>query len=192
MEIILASASPRRAQLLNQVGIPFRAVPSLIEEGQPCRPWSQWVQGLSRAKALSVTAGEGQIVLGADTIVICRDKVLGKPGDKEEAQEMLASLAGTHHEVMTGICLVNYHAAGYETYQDVEITRVHFRSLTADEIKTYAASGEPLDKAGAYGIQGLGALLVEKIEGCYFNVVGLPLVKTMQLLRRCGVTVLGG
>jgi len=191
MEIILASASPRRAELLKQIGVSFRVVPSYIEEGQPRQPWSDWVQDLAREKALAVIAQPGEIVLAADTIVVLGEKVLGKPRDNEEAAAMLRSLSGSCHQVMTGICLVCGGASPSRVYQGVEITQVTFRHLSEAEIANYVASGEPLDKAGAYGIQGLGALLVKEIQGCYFNVVGLPLVKTMELLRNCGVPLLG-
>ena len=191
MEIILASASPRRAELLTQIGVPFRVVPSNFEEGQPQQPWEEGVQELARNKALSVPAERGEIVLAADTIVVSGQKVLGKPRDEKEAVTMLKCLSGSSHQVMTGVCLVCYQGTLPRIFQGVEITKVYFRRLTELEIHNYVASGEPLDKAGAYGIQGLGALLVEEIEGCYFNVVGLPLVRTMQLLRSCGFPLLG-
>ena len=194
MDIILASASPRRAELLRQAGLTFRVVPSQVDEGTPAKPWVQWVQDAARAKALSLSPGAGEVVLAADTVVVLEDRVLGKPADAREAAAMLELLSGKVHEVMTGVCAVHRTGKGQKgvnIYLGVEITKVFFRNLTAQEISAYAATAEPLDKAGAYGIQGLGALLVERIEGCYFNVVGLPLVKTMQLLRRCGVAVLG-
>lgn len=188
MGIVLASVSPRRTELLKQMGIPFRVVPSLVEEGEAIYPWKDWVLELAKTKALAVKAPDEDIVLAADTIVIHNNRVLGKPMDSEDAKSMLKDLSGSIHEVMTAICV----AAGKGlVYQDVEVTRVYFRKLAAWEIEAYVASGEPLDKAGAYGIQGLGGLLVERIEGCYYNVVGLPLVKTMKLLRKCGIEVLG-
>lgn len=191
MEIILASASPRRADLLTQIGIKYRVEPSCVSEGQPYRPWNKWVQDLAKAKALAVMSKPGDIVIGADTIVVHEGQVLGKPRDAEEAKAMLHKLSGTRHQVMTGVCVASYSRERPQIMQDVEITQVTFRTLTANEIANYVASGEPLDKAGAYGIQGLGALLVADIQGCYYNVVGLPLVKIMQLLRRCGVPLLG-
>jgi len=194
MDIVLASASPRRAELLRQAGLTFRVVPSRLDEGKPVKPWAQWVRDAARFKAESLLPRVGEVILAADTIVVMGERVLGKPQNKHEAAAMLEFLSGRVHEVMTGICVVHMmgnNEKDVRIYQDVEITKVYFRNLTAQEIAAYVASAEPLDKAGAYGIQGLGALLVERIEGCYFNVVGLPLVKTMQLLRRCGVAVLG-
>ncbi len=194
MKVVLASSSPRRAELLKKIGLSFRVSPAEIEEGEPVAPWSEWVKTLAENKALAVSTGKDEVTLAADTVVVCKGRALGKPVDSEEALEMLRMLAGSVHEVMTGVCTINglrTDKKGVAMYRDVEITRVHFRDLTEQELTTYVASGEPFDKAGAYGIQGLGALLVEKIEGCYYNVVGLPLVKTMLLLRRCGINVLG-
>ncbi len=193
MEIILASGSPRRAKLLQQMGLHFKIVKSGINEGKLEKPWTNGVQKLAKAKALAVSGASGQVVLGADTIVVHQNMVFGKPKNSEEAQKMLQALSGTVHEVMTGICVAKYAGNGKfdKIYQDVEVTKVYFRDLESKEIQAYIASGESQDKAGAYGIQGLGALLVDKIEGCYFNVVGLPLSRTMQLLRRCGIPILG-
>ena len=195
MEIVLASASPRRAELLRQVGLKFRIVPSRVEEGVPVQPLEQWVQDAAKAKALSILTRAGEVVLAADTVVALEGQVLGKPADENEAAAMLAFLSGKAHEVVTGVCVVHRSEQEGKTariYQDVETTKVFFRKLTPQEIAAYVQTAEPLDKAGAYGIQGRGALLVERIEGCYSNVVGLPLVKTMQLLRQCGVAILGG
>ncbi len=195
-EIILASKSPRRAELLRQMGIKFRVVGSGLKEEEASFPFREGVQQLAYLKAEAVLKTEKVfsstqgIILAADTIVVKNGQVLGKPADKHEAAQMLTFLSGDVHEVMTGICIINQETG--QVWREVEITRVYFRSLTDGEIKAYVASGEPLDKAGAYGIQGLGGLLVEKIDGCYYNVVGLPLVKTMQLLRNCGIKILGG
>lgn len=190
MDIVLASGSPRRAELLTQIGISYRVVTSMVKEDKPYAPLPQWVQDLALHKAQAVAAITGEIILAADTIVVKEGKTLGKPVDEREAEEMLTFLSGDVHEVMTGISVVNRLTG--QVYQDIEVTRVYFRTLTAQEIKAYVASKEPLDKAGAYGIQGLGGLLAARIEGCYYNVVGLPLVKTMNLLRKCGVSILGG
>lgn len=195
MEIILASGSPRRAKLMQQMGLHFEIVKSGIKEGKLEKPWINGVQELAKAKALAVSGCPGQVILGADTIVVQKDVVFGKPQNAQQAREMLRILSGCVHEVMTGICIVKYMENENDSvriYQDVEVTRVYFRSLSNKEIEAYVESGESQDKAGAYGIQGLGALLVDKIEGCYFNVVGLPVAKTMQLLRQCGVPILGG
>ncbi|MDD4665711.1 MAG: Maf family protein [Clostridia bacterium] len=190
MDLVLASGSPRRTALLKHLDVPYRVVVSEVKEGKPRPPWPQWVQELARLKAQTVASSTGEIVLAADTIVVKEGKVLGKPTDEREAEKMLTFLSGDVHEVFTGICVVN--CLTKEVWQEAEVTRVYFRSLAAPEIQAYLASGESLDKAGAYGIQGLGGLLIEKIEGCYDNVVGLPLVKTMILLRKCGVPILGG
>lgn len=191
MSIILASVSPRRTELLNQIGVPFQVIPSLVEEGEAFYPWKGWVLEMAKTKALAVKVQSDDIVLAADTLVIANNRVMGKPLDNEEARSMLETLSGSSHEVMTGICVIKGKDPERIIYQDVETTRVFFRELAPEEIAAYVESGEPLDKAGAYGIQGLGGLLVERIEGCYYNVVGLPLVKTMVLLRRCGIKVLG-
>jgi len=190
MDIILASSSPRRAELLRRFGVPYRITLSKVAEGQPHPPWSQWVEEIACRKAHAVAASSGEIIIAADTIVVKDDVVLGKPTDEQEAKNMLTFLSGGVHEVMTGICVID--CLHERVLQDVEITKVYFRPLTAEEIKAYIACNESLDKAGAYGIQGVGSLLVEKIEGCYYNVVGLPLVKTMTMLRKCGVKILGG
>ncbi|MGI6588361.1 MAG: Maf family protein [Peptococcia bacterium] len=189
MDLVLASGSPRRAELLKLLGVPYRVVVSEVKEGQPRSPWVQWVQEVACLKARAVAASTGGIVLAADTIVVKEGRVLGKPADEQEAEKMLTFLSGEVHEVLTGICVVN--CLTKDVWQDVEVTKVYFRPLTVQEIKAYLVSGESLDKAGAYGIQGLGSLLIEKIEGCYYNVVGLPLIKTMTLLRKCGVEILG-
>ena len=190
MKIILASASPRRSQLLEQIGLNFIVHPSQVEEkyieGQ--KPHI-WVQNVALAKALDVANSlkEG-VVIGADTIVVNENLILGKPKDEAEAQLMLKSLSGKKHQVLTGFAIVD----GTNTdnyFTQVEITNVKFRSLRDKEIKAYVRSKEPLDKAGAYGIQGLGALLIEEIEGCYFNVVGLPLSKIALGLEKFGVEV---
>ena len=179
------------------MSVKFRVVGSGIKEEDTPFPFREGVQQSAYLKAEAVLKAEkvlsstqGIVVLAADTIVVKNGQVLGKPADKHEAVQMLTFLSGDLHEVMTGICVINQETG--QVWREVEITRVYFRSLTDREIKAYVASGEPLDKAGAYGIQGLGGLLVEKIDGCYYNVVGLPLVKTMQLLRNCGIKILGG
>ncbi len=195
MELILASASPRREELLKQIGLTFRVIPSCVEEGQPYAPLPAWVLELARTKALALPVGDDEVILAADTIVIRQERVFGKPGCTEEAIEMLKQLSGSVHEVMTGVCVVqrkNGNGSKLQIYEDVETTKVFFRRLTMSEIIAYVQTGEPLDKAGAYGIQGLGALLIERIEGCYYNVVGLPLVMTRRLLGLCGFQILGG
>ncbi|MDK2784328.1 MAG: nucleoside triphosphate pyrophosphatase [Bacillota bacterium] len=149
------------------------------------------VEELARRKAAQVSAQlaepEETLVIGADTVVVLDGKILGKPHDEEEARAMLEALAGRWHEVFTGVAVID--PAGGRVASTREKTRVKFRSLCPKEIAAYVATGEPLDKAGAYGVQGKGALLVERIDGCYYNVVGLPLVKLQELLAEFGVDI---
>jgi len=191
-KFILASASPRRAELLTQVGLEFDIVPSNIEEiiNDGDSP-SEIVMKLSRQKALDVAKNLGAkgecFVIGADTIV-ASDKILGKPASKEEAFNMLRMLSGRQHKVMTGVTVVNTETMEYRS--DFEETSVFVKDLTESEINSYIASGEPFDKAGGYGIQGMGALLIERIEGCYFNVVGLPLLRLSKMLEKFNIHLL--
>lgn len=183
-DLILASASPRRAELLKQVGIPFRQVVSGVNENlhDPKDP-EDHVRELSRRKAEDVARQMSSgIVLGADTVVVLDGEILGKPADKGEAIQMLLKLSGRDHEVFTGLTLLD--VVRDFSVSAVERTEVTFRELSQEEIEAYVVTGEPLDKAGAYGIQGKGAVLVSGIRGCYYNVVGLPLAKLMELLRR--------
>ncbi len=143
----------------------------------------RYVERLARAKAEAVECGPDDVVLGADTVVVVEGDVLGKPSDAADARRMLELLAGREHEVMTGICLRNRRTAA----EDVETTRVRFVPLSGEEIEEYVASGEPMDKAGAYAIQGLASRFIDRIEGCYFNVVGLPVAKVYSHLRRLKV-----
>ena len=189
-EIVLASASPRRLELLKQIGLEFSVFPSDIDERIDIDSTpEEAVQSLSFRKAVDV-AGKLQnspLVIGADTIVF-KDSILGKPENEDHAFRMLKMLQGGWHEVITGITVIDSsngnHLSGYEK------TRVKMRKLSDGMISSYIHTGEPLDKAGAYGIQGMGALLVEKIEGCYFNVVGLPLLKLSLMLEKFGVNIL--
>lgn len=149
-------------------------------------PPMERVMALARTKAEAVAQGlSDAIVLGADTLVVCQGHVLGKPATPQEAEAMLSFLSGKSHEVYTGVAVIK--VPGMVSRQAWERTEVRFRPLTSREIKAYVATGEPLDKAGAYGIQGLGALLVESICGDFFNVVGLPLVRTAALLKEFGI-----
>ncbi|KKM09008.1 hypothetical protein SY88_21470 [Clostridiales bacterium PH28_bin88] len=194
MRLILASASPRREELLRQVGLECEVIPSGISEDiTPAAPhdYEFLVRELALGKARWVARGiDNGLVIGADTVVVLGHRILGKPGSPEEAGNMLRELSGKPHQVLTGIAVVKAGSNVYRT--DCEVTRVYFRRLEEREIEAYVESGEPMDKAGAYGIQGLGAVLVERIEGCYFNVVGLPLARLTQVLRGFGVNVLGG
>lgn len=181
--LVLASASPRRKLLLGLVGFEFEVVPPAVDEEEHADedPVTHVVR-LAEVKARSVAAGrESGLVLGADTIVLLDGEILEKPADEEEAFRMLTRLSGVWHVVYTGLAVVDAgtgeSAAGYET------TRVRIREMSPDEIRAYIKTGEPMDKAGSYGIQGYGAAIVETVEGCYFNVVGLPLVRLLRLLK---------
>lgn len=190
--IVLASSSPRRKQLLEQIGVDFIVDPSTIDEVIPegVSP-SQLVQILALQKARDVAAGYSEgLIVGADTIVVVDGAVLGKPKDNQDAFAMLSSLQGKEHQVYTGIALINSSNNVFDT--GYECTKVYFNSMTEDEINGYIASGETAGKAGAYGIQGLGSIFINRIEGCYFNVVGLPLSRLYIMLQRQGIDLLGG
>jgi septum formation protein len=183
MSLILASASPRREELLRQVGCAFTVMASEAEEenDRQLPPAALAVDhALAKARDVALRVSPGDAVVGADTIVVLDGQVYGKPRDVAEARRMLAALAGREHQVITGVAVVKDDAA----WTDFAVTAVRFRALTPKEIERYLAGGEPLGKAGAYAIQGEGALLVEGITGCYSNVVGLPLVTLDKLLRR--------
>ena len=185
MQLILASGSPRRRELLALFGHPFAVHPADIDETMDPgkKPYDE-VARLSREKALAVPREEGDAVIAADTVVVCDDKILGKPRSAEEAKRMLGLLSGRTHQVMTG-CTVLYRDRA-ETF--TEVTQVHFRPLSQGEIHRYVATKEPMDKAGAYGIQAAGALLVQGLTGDYFNVMGLPIAALARTLREMGVT----
>jgi septum formation protein len=186
-QLILASASPRRAELLRQIGLDFQIAPSMIPEDPPTGPFApeQLVMALATAKAGQVAKGRNEgIIIGADTIVFMEDAILGKPDSPEEAVAMLTRLSGKTHQVFTGLRVFDVASGRGST--DFAMTEVVFRRLEPDEIRAYARTGEPFDKAGAYGIQGRGAVLVERINGCYYNVVGLPVGKLVTALQRLG------
>ena len=190
--LILASASPRRRALLARLGLPFEIVPSDVLEALPLGvPPARLAEGMARAKARDVavrvgTRGEPPVVvLGADTLVILEDQALGKPTSREEGRAMLAALRGRTHEVVTAVALVEA-PAGREATASV-MSRVVMRPYTDGEIEAYLDTGEPNDKAGAYAVQGEGGRLVARVEGCYTNVVGLPLRTTARLLRAFGL-----
>lgn len=171
-KIILASASPRRRELLAQAGFEFEVVTSDVDEVvDPSLTPDKLVMSLARQKAQAVAQNRADcVVIGSDTVVVLDGKVLGKPRDVADAVRMLESLSGRKHEVYTGVCI----AFAGETHCFFERTSVNFCELDGEQIKAYVATGEPMDKAGAYGIQGKGCVLVEGIEGDYFNVVGFP------------------
>lgn len=180
MQLILASASPRRKELLSLFKIPFSVrVADIDETMDPAKPPFEEVGRVSRCKALAIPRENDDVVIAADTIVVCQGKTLGKPRSQEEAKTMLSLLSGRDHQVMTG-CTVIY-GDRCETF--VEVTDLHFRDLEAWEIDAYVASGEPMDKAGAYGIQGGAALFCQRLVGDYYNVMGLPVCRLGQVLR---------
>jgi septum formation protein len=182
MTLILASASPRRSELLRNAGIPFTVEPAHVPEQalggeQPL----VYARRLARDKVRAIFARHpDNVVLGADTIVIADGHLLEKPHDAEDAVRMLHLLSGRSHEVVTGVCLL---APGFES-TEVEITEVQFSALADAEIAAYVATGEPMDKAGAYAIQGIASRWVERIDGCYFNVVGLPVPRVYRMLKK--------
>lgn len=189
MKIVLASQSPRRRQLLGQMGLEFTTQsPEIDEAAFQGRDARDLVQILSREKARWI-AGQVDpetLVIGADTVVVRDGEILGKPKGEEEARAMLASLSGRTHQVCTGVTVCR----GDKVLTQVEETQVTFRPLTDQEIRQYVSTGEPMDKAGAYGIQGYGALLVEGISGDYYNVMGLPVCRLGRILARLGVDCL--
>ena len=180
MTLILASASPRRKELLEKFGVPFVIRAADIDETMdPGKTPFEEVGRVSRLKALATERENGDIVIAADTIVVCGGRVLGKPHDEQEAAEMLRLLSGRDHQVMTGCTVLR--GEGGETF--TEVTDIHFRPLSEKEIARYVQSGEPMDKAGAYGIQGGAALFCERMVGDYYNVMGLPVCRLGQVLR---------
>lgn len=190
MKLILASQSPRRQQLLTLMGLTeFDVRPAHGEElADPTLSPDQLVEVLSRRKALEVAASAEaeDVILAADTVVSIHGRVLGKPRDRREAQTMLRLLSGETHTVYTGFTVL----CGTREVVGHEATEVVFRPLSEEEIDAYVATGEPMDKAGAYGIQGRGCVLVERISGDYFNVIGLPVCRLAVVLRQFGLDVL--
>jgi septum formation protein len=179
MHLVLASASPRRQELLRTARIPFTARPADVDEQPlPAEGPEAYVQRLAEAKAKAAWQ-PGEVVLGADTVVTFDGQLLAKPTDAADARRMLRLLSGKRHQVMTGVCLYD----GATCRAAVETTEVEFLDLTDEEIEAYVATGEPFDKAGAYGIQGAASKFVSRINGCYFNVVGLPLARVYSFIR---------
>jgi septum formation protein len=183
--VVLASASPRRRQLLDLIGISHEVRPANIDETQrPREAPRRHAERLAREKASAVATRDPDLItIGADTVVVINRKVLGKPADTEQAALMLELLSGREHTVITAVAV----SRGKKLRSAIEEVRVKFRRLRDDEIQAYIATGEPMDKAGAYGIQGFGATIVERIEGDYFAVMGLPLVRLIGLMRDVGV-----
>ncbi len=187
--IVLASASPRRRQLLEMVGIEIDVIPSSCDEHiEPCRP-SEMAERLSKKKCLNVAEiqkhngnREHRLFIGADTIVVLDGQILGKPKDPEDAFITLKMLSGRTHEVYTGVTILD--AEEGKTCSFTEKTEVTMFVVNDSDIRAYVETGEPMDKAGSYGIQGKGAFLVEKINGDYYNVVGLPVARLLQILKK--------
>lgn len=184
MNIILASASPRRKEILENTNVKFKIMSSMIEEltldnESPC----QMVMRLAFEKGMDVASRQkSDLIISADTIVVLDDMILGKPKDEIQAREMIKSLSGRSHQVITGISLINLD--NNKKIIDYVISNVKFKSLSEQDINDYIATKESLDKAGAYGIQGYGALLVDEIQGDYFNIVGLPISRLSDLLKK--------
>lgn len=180
MAVILASGSPRRQELMKLFHIPFTVRVSDIDETMdPGKSPGEEVARVSRCKALAVSRRPEDVVVAADTIVVCGGAVLGKPHSPRQAAEMLRLLSGSTHQVMTGCTVLR--GGQWETF--TEVTQLHFRVLSEEEIASYVASGEPMDKAGAYGIQGGAALFCTGITGDYYNVMGLPVCRLQTALR---------
>lgn len=181
MKLILASQSPRRKELLQLLGIPFAVQVSHADESMdPALCPAEAVALVSLRKARATGREAGQVVIAADTIVVCDDRILGKPVDEADACRMLRLLSGRSHQVMTGLTVL----ADRGEFTCTEITDVVFRPLTDREIRRYVASGDPMDKAGAYGIQSGAALFAEKLHGDYYNVMGLPVCRLVQVLQQ--------
>ena len=183
--LFLASSSPRRETLLRQIGLPFLSFPSAVEENLSENDPERSACVLAETKARKVFhRSGGRWVLGADTVVVLGDAVLGKPESREEAYSMLLRLSGREHRVITGFCLVD--PSGRTAHSEAVVTRVKMKTLTEEEVGRYVSSGEPYGKAGSYAIQGLGAFMVESISGSYTNVVGLPLCALVKALLATG------
>jgi len=188
--IILASASPRRAQLLEQIGVEFEIAPGNVTEmPHPDEAPPDYITRISRAKVIAAARQfDSGLVLGADTVVVLDGHLLGKPEDEAAARRMLSQLSGKWHAVMTGVAL--YDIESRREVADYDKTLVKFAQITDGEIDWYVKTGEPMDKAGAYGIQGRGGLFVDEIAGNYYNVVGLPIPLVYRLARRLGYSFL--
>jgi len=189
MKIILASASPRRAEILRNAAIPFETLAEIVDESRrPGELRADYIRRLALAKARAAAGVQrdpgDSLFIGADTVVIAGDEILGKPESADDARRMLRLLSGVTHEVHTGLALIRRPGAMEAIVE--ETTRVTFAPLSDGEIEAYIATNEPFDKAGAYGIQGIGGRFVTRIEGCYFNVMGLPLARLWSLLREFG------
>ena len=188
MQCILASQSPRRKELLGLFGVPFTVRVADIDETMDfSAPAAEEVARVSRLKALAIPREDDDVLIAADTIVVCQGRILGKPHDEAEAYAMLRLLSGRDHQVMTGVTVLR----GNEERVFTQITDLHFRELSDKEIYRYIATGEPMDKAGAYGIQGGAALFCEKMDGDYYNVMGLPVCRLGETLKELAPELMG-
>jgi septum formation protein len=179
--LVLASRSPRRSEILRNAGIPFVVRAAEVDETPREHERAEdYVRRLAEEKARAVDATPGEIVLAADTTVVIDGQILGKPAGRNEAIDMLLALSGRKHEVLTGFCLKH----GEQTIVDWAVTYVWFNEMSDREIEEYADSGEPMDKAGGYAIQGLASKFIQRVDGCYFNVVGLPIAMVYRYLRQ--------
>lgn len=187
-ELYLASASPRRRELLAQIGVSFRVLPSSVDESVlPAEQPEHYVERLARAKAMAGRAllpvDADVLVLGADTSVVLDGRILGKPEDRDDARQMLQALSGREHQVLTAIALAGREGCAAR----LVVSRVTFRAITPTEVQAYWATGEPVDKAGGYAVQGLAAIFIKQLQGSYSAVVGLPLCETAELLVGSGI-----
>jgi len=200
--IILASSSPRRIELMQNLGLRFEILPADIDEvTEHAQVPAEIVTELAFMKAKRVQEIlqekksklllQPHVILAADTIVVLEGDILGKPNDRDDAISMLTRLSKTCHEVFTGVHVIHRGENTTVAYQDVGVSKVYFRSLDRKEIESYVDTKEPMDKAGSYALQGIGAFLVEKIEGCPTNIIGLPVPRTVDLLRKCHVKIMG-
>lgn len=193
--LVLASQSPRRMELLKFLGLQFDIIPSTIDEKSDLKDPAEFVRTLAVEKATDVIAqlkskqAGRSLVLGADTIVVLNNEILGKPTSREDAYQMLMRMSGRCHRVFTGVTLIDTHSGAIETRH--ETSNVYFRSLDPTEVRCYVKTNEPMDKAGSYALQGTASAFVEKIEGCYTNIIGLPIPLTVKMLRAVGYPVLG-
>ena len=186
-QLVLASASPRRRELLDQVGLHYRVAPAEVDESAyPGEPAADYVLRIAAAKARQVNSADnsGLPVLAADTAVVLDGAIMGKPGEALQAMDMLRELSGRSHEVLTAVVLLTSNGT---ELSDLGISRVTFAALEPEWISAYCATGEPLDKAGAYAIQGFAAQCISRIEGSYSGIMGLPLYETVQLLKKAGI-----
>ncbi|MFA6208151.1 MAG: nucleoside triphosphate pyrophosphatase [Candidatus Obscuribacterales bacterium] len=200
--LVLASSSPRRIELVKNLGLKFEILPSDLDEVvNPALTPGEVVADLAQSKAARVqeliqerggaTAQGHHVILAADTIVVFEGDILGKPTDRDHAIAMLTRLVGNIHEVYTGVHVISVNQKEVVAHHEIEVAKVEFRQLSASEIANYVDSKEPMDKAGSYALQGIGAFMINKIEGSPSNIIGLPLVRTINLLRQCGVQIMG-